>query len=164
MDNTKYFLYFIIFLSATNVLGYLVSYKFNSAIIFMLIGLIMHQFSKNLVIVLLVALVITNMLAVFGIMREGLDGSMKAALSEKKETKETNDTNNADKTVDPEVETAITAIKDKVKKAQNDKKNKDHDASVKKKSEDEDEEDSSGLNVNNELKLKYNRLKLDFLE
>ena len=91
----KYFLYFIIFLSATNVLGYLVSYKFNSAIIFMLIGLIMHQFSKNLVIVLLVALVITNMLAAFGIMREGLDGSMKAALSEKKETKETNETNNA---------------------------------------------------------------------
>jgi len=125
----KYFLYFIIFLSATNVLGYLVSYKFNSAIIFMLIGLIMHQFSKNLVIVLLVALVITNMLAAFGIMREGLDGSMKAALSEKKEnenvTKETNDTNNADKTVDPEVETAITAIKDKVKKAQDDKKNKE---------------------------------------
>jgi len=125
----KYFLYFIIFLSATNVLGYLVSYKFNSAIIFMLIGLIMHQFSKNLVIVLLVALVITNMLAAFGIMREGLDGSMKDALSEKKEnenvTKETNDTNNADKTVDPEVETAITAIKDKVKKAQDDKKNKE---------------------------------------
>ena len=55
----------------------------------------MHQFSKNLVIVLLVALVITNMLAAFGIMREGLDGSMKAALSEKKETKETNETNNA---------------------------------------------------------------------
>ena len=120
----KYFLYFIIFLSATNVLGYLVSYKFNSAIIFMLIGLIMHQFSKNLVIVLLVALVITNMLAAFGIMREGLDGSMKAALSEKKETKETtNADNNADKTADPEVETAITAIKDKVKKVQDDKKN-----------------------------------------
>lgn len=126
----KYFLYFIIFLSATNVLGYLVNYRFNSAIIFILIGLIMHQFSKNLVVVLLVALVITNMLAAMGGLREGLDGSMKENISEKQSSKETTAANNTDKvannddtsSTDPEVEEAISAIKDKVKKAQDAKK------------------------------------------
>lgn len=130
----KYFLYFIIFLSATNVLGYLVNYKFNSAIIFILIALIMHQFSKNLVVVLLVALVITNMLAAMGGLREGLEGNMKEAIAEKQNSKETTDANNVDKvandaentnSTDPEVEEAISSIKDKVKKAQDAKKNKD---------------------------------------
>ncbi len=131
--SNKYFLYFIIFLSATNVLGYLVNYKFNSAIIFILIGLIMHQFSKNLVVVLLVALVITNMLAAMGGLREGLEGNMKEAIAEKQSSKETTTANNADKvannddtsSTDPEVEEAISAIKNKVKQAQDAKKNKD---------------------------------------
>ena len=129
----KYFLYFIIFLSATNVLGYLVNYRFNSAIIFILIGLIMHQFSKNLVVVLLVALVITNMLAAMGGLREGLEGNMKEAVAEKQSSKETTAANNTDKvannddtsSTDPEVEEAISAIKNKVKQAQDAKKNKD---------------------------------------
>ena len=129
----KYFLYFIIFLSATNVLGYLVNYKFNSAIIFILIGLIMRQFSKNLVIVLLVSLVITNMLAAMGGLREGLEGNMKEAIAEKQDSKETTAANNTDKVAnnddtsntDPEVEEAISAIKNKVKEAQDSKKNKD---------------------------------------
>lgn len=129
----KYFLYFIIFLSATNVLGYLVNYKFNSAIIFILIGLIMHQFSKNLVVVLLVALVLTNMLAAMGGLREGLEGNMKEAIAEKQSSKETSASNNVDKvanndntsSTDPEVEEAISAIKEKVKEAQDAKKNKD---------------------------------------
>lgn len=123
----KYFLYFIIFLSATNVLGYLVSYKFNSAIIFILIGLIMNQFSKNLVVTLLVALVLTNFLAAMGGLREGATGSMKDAIADKKETttaskeESTTEAVNAatsqDDSTDPEIQEAIKTVKDKVAKA-----------------------------------------------
>lgn len=132
--TNKYFLYFIMFLSATNLLGYLVNYRFNSAIIFILIGLLMNQFSKNLVVVLLVALVITNLLAAMGGLREGLDGDMKASLASKAKASANNDANDAAETqvaadsnntsssTDPEVESAISAIKDKVKKAQDKKK------------------------------------------
>ncbi len=117
----KYFLYFIIFLSVTNVIGYLVNYKFNSAIIFILIGLIMNQFSKNLVIVLLVALVLTNFLAAMGGLREGATGSMKDAIAEKKSDSNT-DTQEAVNAVDntstdPEIQEAIKTVKDKVAKA-----------------------------------------------
>jgi hypothetical protein len=117
----KYFLYFIIFLSATNVLGYLVSYKFNSAIIFILIGLIMNQFSKNLVVTLLVALVLTNFLAAMGGLREGATGSMKDTIADKKETataskeqsttEAVNATTTQDDSTDPEIQEAIKTVK-----------------------------------------------------
>jgi len=123
----KYFLYFIIFLSATNVLGYLVSYKFNSAIIFILIGLIMNQFSKNLVVTLLVALVLTNFLAAMGGLREGATGSMKDTISDKKETatstkeesatEAVNAATTQDDSTDPEIQEAIKTVQDKVAKA-----------------------------------------------
>lgn len=126
--TNKYFLYFIIFLSATNVLGYLVSYKFNSAIIFILIGLIMNQFSKNLVVTLIVALVLTNFLAAMGGLREGATGSMKDTIVDKKETsaaatskdQSTTEAVNAvqdDDSTDPEIQEAIKTVKDKVAKA-----------------------------------------------
>lgn len=123
----KYFLYFIIFLSATNVLGYLVSYKFNSAIIFILIGLIMNQFSKNLVVTLLVALILTNFLAAMGGLREGATGSMKDSISDKKETVTSSKeesinskvevAESKDDSTDPEIQEAIKTVQDKVAKA-----------------------------------------------
>jgi F0F1-type ATP synthase beta subunit len=129
----KYFLYFIIFLSATNVLGYLVSYKFNSAIIFILIGLIMNQFSKNLVVTLLVALVLTNFLAAMGGLREGATGSMKDAIADKKETATTSKeesinskvevAESKDDSTDPEIQEAIKTVQDKVAKAKENAKN-----------------------------------------
>jgi hypothetical protein len=120
----KYFLYFIIFLSATNVLGYLVSYKFNSAIIFILIGLIMNQFSKNLVVTLLVALVLTNFLATMVGFREGLEGNMEDIKNKKKTTNTTTDTTtDTTSSTDPEIQEAINTVKDKVAKAKENAKN-----------------------------------------
>ena len=73
--TNKYFLYFIAFLSATNVLGYLVMDKVNAVVFFALVGLIMSNFSKNMSIVLLVCLVSTNLLMSNKMMREGLTSS-----------------------------------------------------------------------------------------
>ena len=71
--TNKYFLYFMVFLSATNVLGYLVTNKMNAVIFFVLVSLITYQFSKNMSVILLIAVIATNFLMANKRMREGLE-------------------------------------------------------------------------------------------
>ena len=71
--TNKYFLYFTVFLAATNVLGYLVTNKLNAVIFFALVSLLTYQFSKNMAVILLVALIATNFLMANKRMREGLE-------------------------------------------------------------------------------------------
>jgi MFS-type transporter involved in bile tolerance (Atg22 family) len=71
--TNKYFLYFMVFLTATNVLGYLVTNKVNAVIFFILVSLLTHQFSKNMAVVLLVSLIATNFLMANEMMREGFE-------------------------------------------------------------------------------------------
>jgi len=76
--TNKYFLYFMVFLATTNVLGYLVTNKLNAVIFFALVGLLTYHFSKNMAVVLLVALIATNFLMANKMMREGFDASTTA--------------------------------------------------------------------------------------
>lgn len=62
--TNKYFLYFIVTLSAFNIIGYLTMHNNDAVIFFALIGFIMFNFSKNMTIVLLVAIISTNLLMV----------------------------------------------------------------------------------------------------
>jgi len=71
--TNKYFLYFIVFLAATNVLGYLVTNKVNAVIFFALVSLLTYQFSKNMAVILLVSIIVTNFLMANKRMREGLE-------------------------------------------------------------------------------------------
>ena len=71
--TNKYFLYFMVFLAATNVLGYLVTNKINAVIFFALVSFLTYQFSKNMAVILLVAIIATNFLMANKKMREGLD-------------------------------------------------------------------------------------------
>ena len=71
--TNKYFLYFMVFLAATNVLGYLVTNKMNAVIFFSLVSLLTYQFSKNMAVVLLIAIIATNFLMANKRMREGLE-------------------------------------------------------------------------------------------
>ena len=71
--TNKYFLYFMVFLASTNMLGYLVTNKLNALIFFALVGLITFQFSKNMAVVLLVAIIATNFLMSTYLIREGLE-------------------------------------------------------------------------------------------
>ena len=73
--TNKYFLYFIVFLAVSNVLGYLVTNKINAVIFFALICLLMANFSKNMIVVLIVAIIATNLLMVNGKMREGMENA-----------------------------------------------------------------------------------------
>jgi hypothetical protein len=71
--TNKYFLYFMVFLASTNVLGYLVTNKLNAVVFFGLVSLLTYQFSKNMAVVLLVALIATNFMMSNRMMREGLE-------------------------------------------------------------------------------------------
>lgn len=71
--TNKYFLYFMVFLAVSNVLGYLVTNKLNVVIFFALVAFLASNFSKNMSIILLVAIVATNLLMVNKSMREGLE-------------------------------------------------------------------------------------------
>jgi len=75
--TNKYVLYFIAFLSLTNILGYMISGDINHIIVFILVGLIMTYFSKNMAIVLLVSLLTANLFSVSIIFREGFETGEK---------------------------------------------------------------------------------------
>lgn len=100
--SNKYTLYIIAFLSASNVLGYLVMHNINAVVFFALVSVMTYQFSKNMAIVLLVAMISTNFLTV-NRMREGL---------ENKETSPATATANINiDAKDKQIATAMPAVK-----------------------------------------------------
>jgi hypothetical protein len=96
--TNKYFLYFMVFLAATNILGYLVTNKFNAIVFFALIGLLTHQFSKNMAVVLLVAVLATNFLMANKMMREGLENQDSTVLQKAADA-------------DPQIASAVPIVK-----------------------------------------------------
>ncbi|MHA2082189.1 MAG: hypothetical protein ACXABD_00405 [Candidatus Thorarchaeota archaeon] len=60
--SNKYVLYIVAFLSLTNVIAYLVAQDYNSLLFFAIIGYLVSYFSKNMTIILLCALTVTNLL------------------------------------------------------------------------------------------------------
>jgi hypothetical protein len=96
--NNIYFLYFIVFLAITNVLGYLVTNKYNAIMFFVLVCLLTYQFSKNMAVVLLVGLLSTNLLMINGNMKEGM------------ENEENNDDDKL-QDIDPELKNGLDVLK-----------------------------------------------------
>lgn len=60
--TNKYVLYLVVFLSITNMIGYLVMGNLNSLIYFLIVGLITSIFTQNMCIILLFALLLSNIL------------------------------------------------------------------------------------------------------
>jgi hypothetical protein len=110
--TNKYFLYFIVFLAASNVLGYIVTNKIRAVIFFALVGFLMSKFSKNMAVVLLVALVATNLLMANKTMREGLENATATATTE--EIKEKASTIDKEKleSVDPQLSNGLNALEE----------------------------------------------------
>lgn len=82
--NNKYFLYLMIFLSLTNVIGYLVLRNIKAIIYFILIGGFIFIFSRNISLVLFIALIITNLIVVHNIVpsKEGLQNNEQKELND----------------------------------------------------------------------------------
>jgi len=77
--NNKYFLYLVAFISFTNVLGYLSMGNMESVLIFGGTTVLMGYFSKNWIVRLVTALVVTNVVFANYMIREGF----KEALGQK---------------------------------------------------------------------------------
>lgn len=71
--TNKYVLYFVVFLAVSNVLGYMIVGQLNSVMFFALTALITSYFSRNMIVILSVAILVTNLLISEKIIREGLD-------------------------------------------------------------------------------------------
>lgn len=69
--TNRYVLYLVALLALFNVIGYMMMNKTQIVILFILIGYLMTCFSKNMVIVLLVPLVLVNLLTSGMMMKEG---------------------------------------------------------------------------------------------
>jgi hypothetical protein len=92
--TNKYFLYLMIFLSFTNIIGYIILSNINAIIYFILIGLAVSIFSRNLSLVLFISLIITNLIIV-NQTKEGFEDkeNKKEVSKEKKEEKDKMDLN-----------------------------------------------------------------------
>ena len=111
--TNKYFLYFMVFLAATNMLGYLVTNKLNALIFFALVGVLTFQFSKNMAVVLLVAIIATNFMMSSKFMREGLENPTDSSSSTTDDSS-TDSSNNL-------VSDKVSALKEKVASGASDK-------------------------------------------
>jgi hypothetical protein len=107
--TNQYFLYFIVFLAVTNVMGYLVTNKINAVAFFILVCILMYNFSKNMTVVLIVAIVATNLLMVNKSMREGMENETDVSTTDTTATDgTTTDTTATDTTATDDV-TATTS-------------------------------------------------------
>ena len=75
--TNKYILYLVAALSFLNIFGYMVMGNINAVIFFILIGYIITFFSKNMMIILIVPLFLTNLLMAGMKIKEGFDGGDK---------------------------------------------------------------------------------------
>jgi len=90
--TNKYFLYLMVFLSFTNVIGYVILGNVNAVIYFILISVFIAFFSKNMSLILFIALIVTNLIIVnkFPTAKEGFE-------NEKDEKKDEKNKKNKDK-------------------------------------------------------------------
>ena len=79
-------LYVVLFLAVTNLFGFLMARNFNAVIVFLLVGFIATYFSRNMIVVLMVSMVVTNVVSGVKMMKEGMEN--KEEEKDKKEDEE----------------------------------------------------------------------------
>jgi hypothetical protein len=72
--ENKYVLYIVFFLAVANLFGYMVMGNYKAIALFVLVGYLVHNFNKNMILVLGVPLILTSLFT-SGFIREGADSS-----------------------------------------------------------------------------------------
>jgi len=117
--TNKYFLYFIAFLAVSNIIGYLALNKLNAVVFFVLVCILAYNFSKNMAVVLIIAIIATNLLMVNKSMREGFkegEENMDTTTTDATDTTATDTTATDDSTTTTDATTA-TATPAPIKQA-----------------------------------------------
>jgi|LauGreDrversion4_1035100.scaffolds.fasta_scaffold112143_2 hypothetical protein len=80
--TNKYLLYFILFISVTNVLGYFFTSNFKAVIFFAIVAYLLTHFTNNMTIILLSTLVLTNILVLGTLFnnKEGMENNIDNAV------------------------------------------------------------------------------------
>lgn len=83
--TNKYFLYLMVFLSFTNVIGYIILGNIHAVIYFIIISLVIAFFSKNMSLILFIALIFTNIIIVNKFSsKEGLENNKTETITNTK--------------------------------------------------------------------------------
>ena len=83
--TNKYFLYFLVFLAFTNVMGYIMVGNINAIIYFIIIALVASCFSQNMAIILFFALFLTSLMVVNKMTgKEGLENNSDEGTDDQK--------------------------------------------------------------------------------
>jgi len=82
--TNKFVLYLVAAVALLNVFGYMTMGNINAVVFFILVGYIVTFFSKNMIIVLLCAMIFTNLLVVGMQVKEGFESSSKEQDKNKK--------------------------------------------------------------------------------
>lgn len=95
----KNVLYVVLFLAITNIFGYLMLRNFDAIVFFFVVGFLSTYFSKNMIIIMIIAMISTNLLV-----GSKLLGSYKEGMSTKdKKDNNKKDNNEKEKTNEPMV-------------------------------------------------------------
>ncbi len=78
MLENKYVLYFVFVLAIINLFGYMVTGNLNSIIFFVLVGFLTRFFSKNMIIILTIPLILTSVLMVGKTVKENFENASKS--------------------------------------------------------------------------------------
>lgn len=81
----KRVLYVVLFLAVTNLGGFLMARNFNAVVVFLLAGFIATYFSRNMIVVLMVAMVVANIVSGVKIIKEGMENKEDSEKSEDSE-------------------------------------------------------------------------------
>lgn len=73
MTKSKYFLYTMLFLAISTVLGFLSMQNYRAVVLFVVVAFAMHHFTKNMGVVLLTAIIVSNIISVKSTI-EGMSG------------------------------------------------------------------------------------------
>lgn len=109
----KNVLYVVSVLAMVNLIGLLLVRNFNGLLFFALIGFLTTFFTKNMIMVLLTALISTHLYIGSSKLREGMENKKKMAkkVVEKKESKENEDDDDEDETSENRVDYSKTLEK-----------------------------------------------------
>ena len=89
--KNKNFLYFVLFIASVNTFGYLMMRQTEAVMLFALVGFLTTFFTKNMIIVLLTAIVVTNVYAgsILGVrIKEGMESKSDEDDEEEEDDKE----------------------------------------------------------------------------
>jgi hypothetical protein len=81
----KRVLYVVLFLAVTNLGGFLMARNFNAVVVFLLAGFIATYFSRNMIVVLMVSMVVANIVSGVKIIKEGMENKEDSEKSEDSE-------------------------------------------------------------------------------